>query len=114
MRSSCRPALGCFPEALHRPPRMTGWRSVSQLAGATGAEVGERLLGELIEPAPLGVSLDPLVEMSGLEFLKPGAELCELVGRQFGYGFLDVLKARHTHQAITSTLARHWFASHGT
>ena len=58
-------------------------------------EVRKRLLGELIEPASFGVMLDPLVETSRLEFLKPGTESRELVGGQISHGSFDVIKGRH-------------------
>jgi hypothetical protein len=73
----------------------TGSRSVSQIARAAGAEKGERPLGKRVEPARFGAPLDPPVEMSGLELLEPGAELFQLIRRQFGYGFFDVIKGGH-------------------
>ncbi len=98
--------LGGFPEALHRRPKTSGWRNVSQLARATRAEIRKRLLSELIEPARFVVPLDPLVETSRLELLEPGAESHELFVGQFGYGFFDVFKGRHGHQASTLQIAR--------
>ena len=38
---------------------MTGRQGVSHLARATGAKIGERLLGKAIEPSRFGVALDP-------------------------------------------------------
>jgi hypothetical protein len=96
VRSSCLPALGCSLEVLRRLPRTTGSRSASQVARAAGAEVCKCLLGELVQPARFGVPFDPPVKTSGLEFLEPGAELGQLIRRQFGYGFADVLRNRMT------------------
>jgi hypothetical protein len=62
------------------PATPSRWRSVSQLARATGAEIRKRLLSELVEPTRFGVPLDPPVETSRLEFLEPGTELPELIG----------------------------------
>ena len=56
---------------LHRMDRRDG----SQLARAAGAEIGASPLGKPVEPARLGIALDPLVELSGLEFLEPGRNL---------------------------------------
>ena len=109
-QSSCRPALGCFPEALHRLPSTTGWQSASQLARATGAEICKCLLSEPIEPARFDVPIDPLVETSGLEFLEPRTELRELIGRQFGYGFFDVPSVVMVAKVITFNRPRHRFA----
>src|SRR6266404_9344256 len=84
-------------EALHTRRKRTGWRNVSQFARATGAEIRQRLLCELVEPARFGVALDLLVESSGLEFLKPSAESRELIRRQFGHRLFDIFERCHGH-----------------
>jgi len=71
-------------EALHKPPGTMGWQSASQLARAASVEIGKRLLGELVKSARRGVPLDPLVETRCLEFIQAGAELRNLICRQFG------------------------------
>src|SRR6266481_8566699 len=86
-------------EALHTRRKRTGWRNVSQFARATGAEIRQRLLCELVEPARFGVALDLLVESSGLEFLKPSAESRELIRRQFGHSLFDIFEGRHGQRA---------------
>src|SRR6266404_9593368 len=84
-------------EALHTRRKRTGWRNVSQFARATGAEIRQRLLCDLVEPARFGVALDLLVESSGLEFLKPSAESRELIRRQFGHRLFDIFERCHGH-----------------
>jgi hypothetical protein len=74
---------------------MTGWRNASQFPRATCLEVRNRLLGQPIEFAGFGISLDLLVEMRRLELLEPSAKLLELIVRQLGDGSLDIFKGRH-------------------
>lgn len=52
------------------------------LAGAALAEIGQRLFGEAIEIAGVGVTLDLGVQTRAIERFKPVAESSELVRRQ--------------------------------
>jgi hypothetical protein len=53
---------------------MRGQRSVSHLARPPGSEIRKGLLGKPIEPARFSVPLDPLVEASSLELIKPSPD----------------------------------------
>ena len=67
------------------------------LAGAALSEIGQRLFGEAIELASLGVTLDLAVEARGIERLKPVAEFRELIGRQLGDGLFEVFDGHQSH-----------------
>lgn len=54
-------------------------------------EIGERLVGEPIEPAGPGVALDLVIEACDIERLEPVAKLRELIRRQFGDSVFEVL-----------------------
>ena len=63
---------------------MQGWRSVSQLACAAGAEIGEGQSSKPVKSACVGVPFDLLVEADSVECFEPGSELGQLVCGQFG------------------------------
>ena len=73
---------------------MPDWRDVSQLPRATGAESRKRLLSQPVESAGGSVLFDLLVEMNRFEFLEPGAKARELIHRQLGCGFFEILEIR--------------------
>ena len=62
----------------------------SMLAGAAFTEVGDGLIGEMVEFAGLGITLDFPIEARGIDRLEPFAEFRELVGRQLRHGFFEV------------------------
>ena len=62
---------------------MADWRSASQLAGAAGAEIGDRLFRKPVESACFGVLLDPFVEAGSVESFEPRPELGRLIRGQF-------------------------------
>ncbi len=94
-RNSCRPAIGFLLGVSDTPPRTEGLRNVSQFARATRSKIAKSLLGQPIEPPCSGVPLDPAVEAHRLKIVEPRAELRELIGGQFRYGFFDVFKSGH-------------------
>jgi hypothetical protein len=81
---------------------MPGWRSVSQFARATGAEIRKRLVSQLVEPASFRVSLDAVIEARCLEFFEPSTESRKLIRWQFSYGFLYVFNGRHGCQLFAA------------
>src|ERR1700682_1824528 len=61
------------------------------------AQVVDGLIGEAVELAGLGVTLDLAIEAIGLERLEPSAEFRVLVGWQGGDGFLKVFDAHNAN-----------------
>jgi hypothetical protein len=61
------------------------------------AQIVDGLIGEAVELAGLGVSLDLAIQAVGLECLESSAEFRVLVGRQAGDGFLDVFDAHNAN-----------------
>ena len=63
---------------------MQDWRSVSQLACAAGAEIGEGQSSEPVKSAGVGVPFNLLIEAGSVESFEPGAELGQLICGHFG------------------------------
>ena len=57
------------------------------------AEFTEFLIGQPVELARFGITLDLLIEAHGVKFLEPDAEFRKLVRGQFGDGLGDVIDA---------------------
>jgi hypothetical protein len=61
------------------------------------AQIVDGLIGEPVEFAGLGVTLDLAIEAVGLERLEPDEEFRVLVGRQAGDGILNVFDAHNVN-----------------
>jgi hypothetical protein len=75
---------------LHTLPKTPCWRSASQLAYATDAQICKCLFSKTVEPARLRVSLYLLIELPGVELLEPSTKSRQLIRRQFRHGLFDV------------------------
>ncbi|HEX5863203.1 MAG TPA: hypothetical protein VF014_02900 [Casimicrobiaceae bacterium] len=53
------------------------------------------MIGEGIELAALGITLDLFVEPRAIERCEPGAEFLQLIGREPRHGLFDVFKLAH-------------------